>query len=179
MGLSQSQRGAPWQRSPVDLENEEKMTERSIDRVRLWHGGAPGRRIGDLILPPDETGLVVTMADQSMAGGFTCIAQRRDRVYATTNREFARTYAGVWLNPITQSFGYGSLYRVEMEDDAEADTDLLSLPGLSFQAPRAKVISVYDAAVKPQPEKFNRLISQILRNHAAAKANISNGSGAP
>ncbi|TGN32999.1 hypothetical protein [Aeromicrobium chenweiae] len=110
------------------------------------------------------------MADESIAGGLICISQRRDRVYVTTDRELARVYAGTWRNPDTAELGRGALYRVEVKEGLEEDEDLLSLPGLSFQAPSATVIAVYDAAVKPDAPKYGRVLKRTLDDHAAAKA---------
>lgn len=61
----------------------------------------------------------------------------------------------------------GSLYRVEAET-LEPDDDLLSLPGLSFQAPRARVLVVYDAHVAYHP-RFGRVLEKVLADHEAAK----------
>ena len=48
----------------------------------------------------------------------------------------------------------------------------LSLPGLSFQAPRARVVVVYDAHVAYQP-KFARVLQKVLADHEAAKTKRS------
>lgn len=110
------------------------------------------------------------MADESIAGGFTEIAQRRDRVYATTDREVARAWASAWRNPATGRQGYGSLYRVEMPEGVEPDDDFLSLPGFSFQAPHAVVVAVYDAAVSPDNGRGYKALERAIAAHTAAKA---------
>jgi hypothetical protein len=53
---------------------------------RLWHGGAPGRQVGDLLEPPADTGLQYTRLHQSIEQGQRDIAQRLDRVYVTADR---------------------------------------------------------------------------------------------
>jgi len=120
-------------------------------RNELWHGGAPGRRPGDQLLPPAVTGLQRTSSQLSMAEGLDDIAYRSDRIYLSTDRELARIWAGQWTD-LDGRVGYGWLYRVEVDVDAlEPDEDLLSLPGLSYQAPRATVSSRLRARHRPQP----------------------------
>jgi hypothetical protein len=149
--------------APVPSSGHRDMT------IRLWHGGAPGRLIGEFILPPSITGLEKTTADDSRAGGFLSIAQRRDRVYVTTRRQLAVAFAAAWENPTTGKAGGGGLYRVELLGEAEPDEDLLSLPGLSFQAQRAKVLSVDKAAVKFNRENLSAF-QRVIREHKVAES---------
>jgi hypothetical protein len=135
--------------------------------LRLWHGGAPGRRVGDWLLPPTVTGIPSTVRQMSVEAGMPEISQREDRVYLTADRELARAWAGIWT-PDGANHGGGSLYRVET-DALEPDDDLLSLPGVSFQAERARVLAVYDAHVAYHP-KFSRILQRVLADHAAAKS---------
>ena len=114
---------------------------------RFWHGGAPGRKPGDKLLPPSITGLTFTRRDMSIAQGLTEIAQRADLVYLTTDRELARAYAGLWTLD-DQVLGGGALYRVEPDEPPEPDEDLLSLAGLSWQVRSATIGAVYDAYVR-------------------------------
>ncbi len=65
--------------------------------LRHWHGGAPGLRAGDVLLPPPiETGLIFTRLTMSLEEGQTEIGQRPDRVYVSTDRELAWAYASAW-----------------------------------------------------------------------------------
>jgi len=102
----------------------------------------------------------------SIEAGMTEIGQRDDRVYVTSDRDLARAWAGIWT-PDGVRHGGGSLYRVEPEG-LEPDDDLLSLPGLSFQAPRAQVVVVYDAHVAYHP-RFVRVLQKVLADHEVAK----------
>lgn len=133
-------------------------------RPRLWHGGAPGRQPGDLLLPPSETGLAYTRATMSAEKGFQGqIAQSSALVYVTTDRELARAYASGWsLDGLT--LGGGSLYRVDA-DELEPDQDLLSLPGVSFQTAQARVLTVYDAYVPLDRVRSSRTFERVLRAH--------------
>ena len=135
-------------------------------RPQLWHGGAPGREEGEWLFPPDETGIPVTSRDLSVDAGLDQIAHRRDRVYLTTDRGLAKAWAGIWT-PDGERHGGGTLYRVEA-DLLEPDEDLLSLPGVSFQAPRARVVRVYDPYVAYPPRHLN-VLKRILTQHARAK----------
>lgn len=91
-------------------------------------------------------------------------------MYVTTDRELAAAYASLWsLDGVRQ--GGGALYRVTIEDaDLEPDADLLSLPGVSFQARSAQVLSVYNAHVQFDPVRSNRAIRRVLAAHTSAKA---------
>lgn len=138
-------------------------------RTDLWHGGAPGRRPGEALLPPSVTGLQRTSAVLSLQAGQRQIAHRSDRVYVTTSRDLARVWAGQWSNEEGR-VGYGWLYRVRADHaQLEPDDDLLSLPGLSFQTPIAYVESVYARAVAPDQAAFRSTLERVLRDLEAAK----------
>jgi len=92
------------------------------DGLLFWHGGVPGLRAGDLILPGHERkhldGCVFCEARAAQASGgpkpaLDALSERPDRVYATTHRLYARYYASL--------FGRGDLYRVRAQDDAELE----------------------------------------------------------
>jgi hypothetical protein len=137
--------------------------------LQLWHGGAPGLSEGDRLLPPTETGLVYTRIEMSLEEGLGKIGQRRDRVYVTTRRALAKAYAGLWT-PDGQRHGGGTLYRVDVEpDDLEPDEDVLSVPGLCYQAVCATVVRVYDPHVR-YDSKFGREMEKVVNELEAAKA---------
>jgi hypothetical protein len=136
-----------------------------VGGLRLWHGGAPGLRAGDALLPPSQTG-AYSRATISLEEGLTDIAQRPDLVYATTDRDFARAWAGLHTTD-GQTFGGGALYRVELVNP-EPDEDLLSLPGVSFQAQSGVVLAVYNAHVPNSPRHLQRL-RKMLEAHEAGK----------
>lgn len=138
--------------------------------VTLWHGGAPGRAVGDYILPPTTTGVAFTRIESTMnAGVMDPIAQRRDRVYLTTELDLARVFASDWTQDGSES-GYGWIYEVDVdESDLEPDEDLLSLPGVSFQCGSALVTRVWQREVKPTPGQSRVYLEGLLERHAAAK----------
>ncbi len=112
-----------------------------VSAVRYWHGGIPGLRPGDRILPPDVTGtthsLLAYKADYERETGETS-PQRSDRVYVTVDREDGRMFAACYPR--------GALYRVQPEEPVEPNPDC-KVPGQSWQTPAATVLAVYDACV--------------------------------
>lgn len=78
----------------------------------LWHGGAPGREVGEFLLPPSQTGLTLTNAVQSLRQGLDQIAYRDDLVYVTTDRTLAKCFASAWVRPSDGRVGFGWVYRV-------------------------------------------------------------------
>lgn len=115
--------------------------------MRLYHGGVPGLRVGDIIKPGHERRLHDgCQYCDARAQGKTAISpdghlidgpsQRQDRVYATTHRLYAKHYASLW--------GRGDLYRVTTGGAAESSTED------SFDtvcAERLLVVGVLDRAV--------------------------------
>ena len=135
----------------------------------LWHGGVPGLKPGDPLLPPSEQGLKRSAHHaQSLAARVGPVTQRADRVYVTTNRDVAWAYASMWREHPGAPMGGGTLYVVEATL-LELDPDFLSLPGEFFQTPRATVKIVAGQRIKHDPRKCQRILSEILRRHQAAK----------
>ncbi|MFC8332801.1 hypothetical protein [Streptomyces olivaceus] len=103
--------------------------------ARYFHGGVPGLRRGDLLLPPAVTGTARTLtADVLDMGG----AARRDRVYVTTGREVARVYAAL--------FPDGAFYEVEPLGELVADPEC-AVAGVSWECLAAWVVRVVDPVV--------------------------------
>lgn len=120
------------------------MADLITSTLRLWHGGAPDLRVGQLIEPRPHT-------DQRhlIAGCAICEARRRGEqhedddndptfVYLTTDREYARMYAA--------GYPRGALYRVEPVGELVA-LSVEQDPRPSWAAPAARVLAVYDACV--------------------------------
>lgn len=135
---------------------------------RLWHGGVPGLAVGDRLLPPSETGHQHTWAETSAAIGLRSIAQRRDRVYVTSDRELAKVFARTWHDGARER-SHGWLYEVSA-DDLEDDADLLSVPGISFQVGSALIIRVADRGVAPDHRASRRALERVLRDHESARS---------
>lgn len=111
--------------------------------LRLYHGGVPGLRIGELIEPRpggDERHLI--------DGCPTCEARRRGEqladddndaslVYVTLDREYARIFAA--------GYPKGALYVVQPIGDLVDRSAHDAAP--SWGCPAAQVLSVYDPLV--------------------------------
>ncbi|KPI33362.1 hypothetical protein OV450_1450 [Actinobacteria bacterium OV450] len=143
---------------------------------RLFHGGAPGLNVGDLIKPGHT---------RTVDGCPTCAARARgehhvvpglgsidpptgrpDRVYITADREYGRFYASMaW---------FGDLYVVAPEpaDDVEPSTEDY-FP--TWSAPAARVLSVYARAVQLTMPERRRLYRRWggLQNVAATRAALA------
>lgn len=122
-----------------------------VDRpLRFWHGGVPGLRPGDLLTGghhrPTIAGCAFCAARE--AGGALSFAGQvidppsthPDRVYVTTDREYARHYASL--------YGYGDLYRVDPVGQIEPSSEDLFA---TWTVPAARVLAVYDRAVLLTP----------------------------
>lgn len=123
--------------------------------LRLWHGGIADLRPGDLIVPGHDRkpveGCTYCEARAAEATGgprpaVDGLSLHRDRVYLTTDREYARHYASLW--------GYGDLYRVEpvgpMERSMEESIE-------SYSVHAARVLAVYARAVLLTPNQRRAL----------------------
>lgn len=96
-----------------------------------WHGGAPGRLVGERLLPPAKTG-VVPCSDFLPPGVHS--PSRRDRVYITT--VFLEALMFAVMHPHK-----GYVYRVIPIGPIERDPDYMgSGPGGSFQCEEAIII---------------------------------------
>lgn len=150
--------------------------------MELWHGGAPGLKIGQDLLPPDETELEWTSFAINVDAGLQNPNYRSDRVYATTDRDLAQSFAAYWTREPRRKGG-GWLYRVEFDESLlEPDSDFPSLQGISFQAPRGRIVEIVQTGVpwrKKHLDKWNEVMGEANRRDAArTKVNIEDVEGA-
>ena len=108
--------------------------------VRYWHGGIPGLRPGDLIVPSAPNYLDNCPICQAKRAGINTpldpLTVHPDSVYLTTDREYARFYAS--------KFPRGDLYRVEpVGEPVASDEDRFP----TWRAPSARVAAVLDRCV--------------------------------
>ncbi len=104
---------------------------------RYWHGGFPGLKPGDLIIPPTESGAARTLTGYRSLPGYGADHIRPDRVHLTTERGSAKAFAAAYPN--------GALYQAEPIGEIEADPDA---PDEAIRCERARVISVDDPFVR-------------------------------
>lgn len=111
-----------------------------------YHGGVPDLLPGDLLLPPDETGIdySITSGAWRPAGvSDEAVARaelRTDRVYLTTCRGDAIVFAGLWTDGRTRAGG--AVYAVQPLGGFEPDPDYTGDPCLSWRVPRARILHV-------------------------------------
>lgn len=124
--------------------------------MRLWHGGVPGLRVGDLLHPGHERRshdgcpwCEARAAGEAGPGGLDGPCKRDGRVYLTTHRLYAKHYASLW--------GRGDLYRVEPVGQVEKSTeDSID----TWTAPAARVLATYDRAVQLTMTERRRLVRE-------------------
>lgn len=121
----------------------------------LYHGGIPSLTVGDLIEPGhtrrshDGCPYCAARANGDSHLGIDGPSQRDDRVYATTNRLYAKHYASLW--------GRGDLYRVEPVGELERSTeDSIE----TFIAPALRVVAVYERAILLTNSERRRLLRE-------------------
>ena len=128
--------------------------------IRYFHGGAPGRRVEDLLLPSATTGF-----QNSHFRGQLLKNYDFHRVYITTDQELAIRYASVflpddlewmlrvcrWKNGELQvprkmpwsKLDPGAVYEVAPTSEPEPDPDFEQV-GTSFSCDSARVIRICD-----------------------------------
>lgn len=118
-------------------------------RPAYWHGGAPGLKVGEYILPPSVTGTAHTLSAYA-----DCLEPRPGylptRVYVTPEYEAAEVFAAMYPDG-------GWVYRVEPEGVLEADLGSTE-PGLSFACERARIVEVRPL----KPARVEAILSAIL-----------------
>ena len=113
----------------------------------FWHGGVPGLRVGDRLLPPSVTGTDRNLHQYSKE--FAPGVQDGAKVYVTTDRNAAKAFAALYPK--------GALYRVRPEGEMTVDPD--APDGTSFACESATVEAVYDRLVNLSPARAFRILS--------------------
>lgn len=104
---------------------------------RYFHGGIPGLKIGDELLPANAIG------DKPSLTTLVPGKARTDRVYLTTDRFCAEAYAAMYP-------GGGAIYLAEPIGPTAGDPDA---PTLSIMSESARVVGIWDSKVRFNPEK--------------------------
>lgn len=134
--------------------------------MRYFHGGILGLKPGDLLTPHPPRIIDGCPVCAARAKGQTAVIDghpidrptgRPDRVYITTDREYARFYASRWL--------YGDLYTVEPVGEPEPSTED---PFPSWCVPTARIMSIYERAVLLNPGQRRRLLRRWAEADRAA-----------
>ncbi len=109
--------------------------------MRYFHGGTPGLRPGDILTPSPPNYLDNCPVCQAKKAGINTaidpLTQHPDRIYITTDRDYARFYASKYWR--------GDLYVVEpLGPLVKSVEDYFP----TWSAPTARVKAVYDRAVQ-------------------------------
>lgn len=117
---------------------------------RLFHGGVPGLRAGDMIEPGHarhaHDGCAWCAARSELPPERDGLPRHPDRVYLTPERLYGRYYASL--------YGRGDLYQVEAVGELQRSTeDNME----TWTAPAARVLVAVDRAVLLTPGERRRL----------------------
>lgn len=118
--------------------------------MTYFHGGVPGLRLGDQLLPPTVTGVRAAVdfaADLPGAG-----AVRRDRVYLATTELMASIFAA--MHPAG-----GWLYEVDPVGEIEPDPDWFGEPGESVEVGSAIVVRVIGPLAPEDVVRIRRVLA--------------------
>lgn len=115
--------------------------------VTYWHGGVPGLRVGDYLLPRSVT------RTRSYADIVQDYVGSAEWVHITIDKDFAAFHASAYVNPDGRPGG-GSLYAVRPGGRPQPDPD--DVPGQSFTVRRARVIRVAQTGVELSPLEGQR-----------------------
>ena len=110
--------------------------------IAWFHGGRPGLQVGDLLLPPTESGF-----DSDAKYGPEDGEPDRGRVFVSRDPRHAATYAC--------SYPLGDVYEVEPLGAFGRDKDLI-IAGLSSWCERARVVRVTRRGVRMINGKLTR-----------------------
>lgn len=105
--------------------------------MTYYHGGVPGLRLGDELLPPSITGHfgLNSASDISREMGATHVA--KDRVFLATTLEIAEMFAAMY-----PELTGGWVYECDPVGTVELDPDYFGPDGESVQVERAVVTKV-------------------------------------
>lgn len=129
----------------------------------LWHGGVPGLDMGDLIEPGhsrdhNHPGCKWCAARAAGTATHDMTSARRDRVYCTTHRLYAKFHASL--------YGHGDLYRVEAVGDVERSEED-KFP--SFVAPALRVVVVFARDVLLSPGERTAIYVEWAKRDGVSK----------
>lgn len=116
-----------------------------------WHGGAPGRLEGELLVPRKFTG---APGLASYLPTSAVKVSRDDRVYVGTTPDVARLFAALYYDRASREIG-GTIYRVRpvlaLEVDPGAKED-----GVSYQVTAALVVQVCETLARREALAISR-----------------------
>ncbi|MFT4220805.1 MAG: GNAT family N-acetyltransferase, partial [Microbacterium sp.] len=123
---------------------------RAAPTGRFWHGGRPGLAPGTILMSRNEADHAgADMGFYEAQPGYEENFTHADRVYFSSDRAFARAYAGL-IQQREERTGVicrqGDLYEVEPVGEIEKDPDFSG--GVSWCAPQARIVAVAEVDVR-------------------------------
>ena len=126
--------------------------KRDTSAGRYWHGGRAGLGPGAILIPravAEREG--ADLAHYEAQPGYDLGMTDAERVYFSSSREFARSFAGR-IQTVDEETGvvgaHGALYEVEPIGEIEKGPDF---ERVSWCAPRARIVSVAEHDVRLTP----------------------------
>lgn len=117
-----------------------------------YHGGYPRLKVGDQLLPPDQTHAKHTLSSYAKhERPDATYAHRTDVVYLVTDMEMAAFYAAMYP-------GGGRVYIVEPKGLLTPDPDC-KVPGMSWCCPSAEVLVASPSKVKVSSADLARFLA--------------------
>ncbi|HEX5750042.1 MAG TPA: hypothetical protein VFZ09_27680 [Archangium sp.] len=119
-------------------------------RETYWHGGVPGLKVGDYVLPPSitRTRFILSAYED---GATSRPGYQPTRVYVASEYVGAEVFAAMYP-------GGGWVYRVVPEGQFEHDPDVIAL-GRSWACERARVVDV----VPLSPDTIEGILDSVIR----------------
>jgi len=130
----------------------------------LWyHGGVPGLRRGQQILPPSVTGArVLTTSPHPEGEKWITAVYSSDLVYVTTSLSAARLFASVAPANGGKRHG-GDVYEVIPDGPLRPDPDYLGLDGAQMACESATIVRILARRVpRPDPGQI-RVLAAVTR----------------
>lgn len=122
--------------------------------MTYYHGGIPGLRIGDEVLPPTRTGMPNSaariVAEYDLDGPHV----RDDVVFLASTEVMAAMFAAMYPAPTG-----GWIYECEAREPVEDDPDYRGPSGESVQAPSALIVRVVGPLAQSDVNDIRRLLS--------------------
>ena len=104
----------------------------SDQHISYWHGGVPGLAVGQEIRPAIERSMPVAYLHKQYDTD-------PKRVYITTDKGLAASFAAQWFDAKKLKQGGGTLYRVRPVGMLEVDPDFDHVPGLAYSCDSAVI----------------------------------------
>src|SRR5699024_604575 len=129
----------------------------SDEIVDYWHGGKPGLKPGDLLVPPgSQSGTARDLTNAAISSNPALQAQYpadQQRVHVTHDQRFARVFAARCRDAELKP---GDLYQVEPIGPLESDPDSTAIAGINWACAQARIMAAVERRVQMTEREINR-----------------------